>query len=378
MRRHAAQFGAGGGVRGRASGSYVEDTLVYASTIDPSIDDLNADYCYDPGYSNQPILLLQHGYTDVNSNIVAATRRRFAALGFCSLLVNMRGRGAGGTRDSSAREIHDILDAEDALLALVERLDPLRMAGSGYSGGGGNMFALGARAPDRHTVLVSHYGISSYSTWHGQYAPIQAQLESDVGGDPSEVPGSYSARESRAALPHQLALGGALGRPGPFLYMFHDEDDGAVPVEQSDAVRDALDDAGLGARFEYHRSTSLDSERYLHGYPEGSAGVKAAEAYWWKHARDSEAWVVPPRGRVLVNGAIVTRRFQVWLGSTGGTNPKTDADGGTLGAARVDYDVEAGTFDVLAISGAMKVRCEVGGDSVTDDLASGELLQLSL
>jgi pimeloyl-ACP methyl ester carboxylesterase len=346
------------GFGGAASGTVTTGSRTYASSIDAGIADLKAEYAYDTGFSRRPILVLMHGY----------------ARGFFVVVPGMRGRSsASGARDSSGREIQDVIDAvEDARAGFAAHVDPDRVAIAGYSGGGGNALAAIAKAPDYWTHVVSHFGPSDYgwrtTGWYYTDTGFQTDLTTDVGAAPGTQPGWWRSRNHADALAYQLAL--APRGFGARLSLYHDADDASVDVAQSDRVRDVLEAAGLEELLDYHRSTSLDSVRYLHGYPADSAGVLAAEADWTARALNAQAWKVPERGEVLVAGYLVTKRFQIWLGLTsGGANPKTDAAGGKVHVARVRYDTLAGTFDLLPLTGAVRYRIELGAVTATGDTA---------
>jgi dienelactone hydrolase len=363
------------GFGGAASGTVTTGSRTYASSVDAGIADLKAEFAYDTGFSRRPILVLMHGYAEDIAQVTAAHRARFASRGFFVVVPGMRGRSsASGARDSSGREIQDVIDAvEDARAGFAAHVDPDRVAIAGYSGGGGNALAALAKAPDYWTHVVSHFGPSDYgwrtdSGWYYTDAGFQADLTTDVGAAPGTQPGWWRSRNAADALGYQLALA-PRGR-GPRLSLYHDADDASVDVAQSDRVRDVLEASRLEELLDYHRSTSLDSVRYLHGYPGDSAGVLAAEADWTARALNAQAWKVPERGEVLVAGFLRTRRLKVWLGLTsGGANPKTDAAGGKVHVARVRYDTLAGTVDLLPLTGAVRYRIELGAATATGDTA---------
>lgn len=331
---------------GVATGSFITATIAFPSSQFPSdVTNHSCDIMYDLGFKRRVLLVLMHGYSETMTAITTATRQRFALLGFFVVVVDMRGRGTDtGSQDDSGREILDIADAVAKVRSLYPSLiHPSRNAICGWSGGGGNAEACLAKLPDLFTTFVSHYGISDYgydraTSWQVQNPSYAALIETHVGGTFAAVPNWYRARYHTEAMPFQLAPNVS---PGPRLYLFHDQDDVTVQVPLSDTVRDALNAVGLQDRFEYRRSLNTDAERYTHGYPDTQPGVLAAERYWTPRARNAEAWIIPPRGRVWVSGWIATKRFSLWFGDTvGGTHQ------GTKNAARVDYACgpNGGTF----------------------------------
>lgn len=376
------------GYFGDPTGSLATGTRTYASSIDAAITNLKAEYCYDPGLFGMPLLVLMHGYAEDMSALTASTRGRFASRGFFVLVPGMRGRnGAAGVRDASGRETHDIVDGVLDVLAdpvIGARIDPWRIDIAGYSGGAGNALAAIAKCPDLWNHATAHFGPSDYGfhptlAWYFTNPAFQASLTADVGASPSAQPGLWKTRDHVTALALQLELARrARGDASPLLTLYHDADDSAVSVLQSDRLVAELAAANLSGQVEYHRSTAASVTRYLHGYPDTSPGVLAAEEDWWRRAMDAPPWFAPENGRALVAGWLRLRRLgvSVWLGLTtaaGGSNPKTDASGGKVHVADLRYVMDSGSsgsFTVAPLTGPMRVRIEVGSSVVTQEISS--------
>lgn len=338
-----------------ATGIYVEDEFVYDSTIDTAQVDLPGKYCYDAGIAavagTLPVMVLLHSYSGGLPEMNDALCREFARKGFLVVAFQMRGRIDGfpdGSADDSVRELYDIYDG----LVHVQGLFPVLMGdrwnAHGWSGGGGNAFALAAKFPDFFTVYTSVSGISDYgydtsSGWWYQTQSHRAQLLTEAGsrittgGDKN-----YRSRNAVEAIPFQLAGGG-------YLYMFHDSADGDVPSVHDDRVYAGMVAKGLTNVTQY-LSHPGDPIRWLHGfiYPEQRWRIM-------RRALGMVSWIIPTEGEVRVIGYIKTKRFEIWLGS--GDNPRTTFPGGGIGhVAHVEYDTISRVYRVTPLTGTMHVQ----------------------
>lgn len=358
MPRAALYGGYDDALRGKATGTYEEEEIVGYDSRD-AVANLYYKACRDPGFTNQPILVVMHGFAEDAAAIAQTTMRRFASRGFLAVAVGMRGRnGADGSPDASGRELGDIVDAvSDARTRYAEFASQTKVYPDGYSGGGGNTYGLMAKFPDFFTGYTVHFGMSDYGAdptygWW-QTNGYDEAIEDMVGGDPSGAPAAYASREHAKAIPYVLAMSGSRK-----LTVLHDADDGAVNVVHSDRVRDLVADAGLSARMRYLRSESGDDLRYEHGYPEASPDLITAEAQWYRDALTARAWKVPPTGTLYVCGYVETKRFSVRLGQA-----EEEVDGRSH-AVLIDYvDTDEGlTIEVTPQSGDCYLRAGWRGE----------------
>lgn len=322
-----------------------------------AITDLNMRVCY-PGSRDDllPIVIIMHGYRENAADFVDVTLSRMATRGLFVAAVSMRGRdGYSGTRDDSAREIHDIHDALQHIRATkVGIVHQTWAAIVGYSGGGGNALAAACKFPDAWAMVVSHFGMSDYGYdttdgWHqnnGDPSTFQPILESSIGGTPAAVPNAYRARNAVEAI---------INYSGGHLYLYHDDADTSVPIVHSARIGAALL-AASRTNYTENYTDSGDATRWLHALPNGSAPIINTEAIWAANAvaMTHSVWTIPSSGTVQVIGYIVTKRFTIWLRSNGSTVYGRDA------VATVAYDTATDTYTVTPQTGAIDVTIAQG------------------
>jgi pimeloyl-ACP methyl ester carboxylesterase len=347
------------------SPAITQGAITYPSSIDAL--SLSADVVY-PSAINLPILVVMHGYTGLASDFTIDMRRRWCtSYGnvFC-IFPQMRGRGTSeGTRDSGGREIQDIVDAVDYVIAHYgTRVDPNQIHIVGYSGGGGNALSCVARYPDKFNSVASFFGISDYGYdgtdgWYQNVAAFQAQLVTDIGGTPVAVPDNYHSRASVLALTNYS--GGAL-------HLFHDALDATVNVAQSQRVAAAFTAAGL-TNCTYRESTTGGSPRWYHGLPVVGASLIEGETDFMPviAGKSQPEWIISSGGALNVAGWLDTKRFSLWLGD------------GTVEFGTVIYDIDTLTFTITAETGAftyaLKVKGQTPGANVTATINTVELTE---
>ncbi|MFA5379096.1 MAG: alpha/beta fold hydrolase [Dehalococcoidia bacterium] len=348
-----------------SSPAVVGGSITYPSSIDALL--LAADVAYPSGL-NLPILVVMHGYTGLTSDFTIDMRRRWCtSYGhiFC-IFPQMRGRGSSeGARDSGGREIQDIVDAVDYVIAHYgTRVDPTQVHIVGYSGGGGNALSCAARSPDRFNSVVSFFGISDYGYdgtdgWYQNVAAFQVQLATDIGGTPATVPDSYHSRASVLAVTNYL---------GGQLYLFHDALDATVNVAQSRRVAAEMMAAGL-TNCTYRESTTGASPRWYHGLPVVGASLIEGETDFMPAigSKARVAWIVPASGTLTVAGWLDTKRFSLWLGDS------------LAEFGAVTYDLTTLTFTITVDTGAfiytLKVKGQTPGANVTATINTVELTE---
>ena len=319
-----------------------------------TITDLYATYAYPAnhtGLSNLPILVVMHGY---GSGAFAASPilERMASYGVFAVAPGMRGRDvAGGTPDSGGRELYDIYDVlAHVRSTFASRVSTTRAGIVGYSGGGGNALGCAAKFPDAFEVVVSHFGMSDYGEW-------TSTSDAWVGGDVTEIPDAYATRAYRASVAQNFT--------GGHLWLYHDEDDVVVPVNNSTDVADAMATAGR-TNYEISITDSGDAVRWIHGNPFiGNSGEPniATEANWLSAlaAGTHTAWTVPTSGTVDVRGYIVTKRFEIWLGGTSRAAPGAGLDE----VASVTYDTTTHSYTIAPSTGPTDVHITEGSLSAS-------------
>lgn len=311
------------------------ETLRYASSAD-QIQPLQVDVALVADGRPKPVLVVMHGYGGNRGNMTADLKAH-AARGIVALAPDMRGAGGSAGRfDSGGLEIHDILDAVlEVLKKYPQETDPKNLNIVGYSGGGGNTIACMVRFPDLFHSYTSFFGISDYAAWHrsGGRKDCNSKMEAALGGPPDAKPEVYLARNF---IP---AAGNA--RCGSLHFCWDDQEKQCPPKMIEDFVA-AYRQAG-GTRAAVHVSKAGDKARWTHGYrPAG----EAADALFLPDvlAPKPKAPALPPTGRLVVPGFLVTRHFAVWIGDA--------KKGDVKGQVTVEYDVRGAQPVVKVIENA--------------------------
>lgn len=328
---------------GRAQGGGEEtrfERLTYRSSVDGTAP-LYADVAYRPGTGRKPVLLVMHGYIGTRKH-VTADLKQLAPKELFVIAPDMRGCGdSAGKWDSGGLDVHDIVDAARAALERwPEETDAGRVSVVGYSGGGGNAMSCAVRFPDFFSTCVSFFGISDYAEWHRSRtrADMMRRLEGALGGTPEAVPDRYVARNANAAAGNVLT-----GR----MHLFWDVEERNCPPKMVEEFVRQHHLAG-GNRVEAHISRPGDLARWRHGYRSGMDDLAKADAVFLPSVtRMVEGGLeLPKRGRLVVPGYLVTRRFSVWV------------EDGTRGVVTVEYDQrgEEVRVDVVENLGDWKVR----------------------
>ena len=307
--------------------------------------DLTMKLSYPAGGTNLPIVVVMHGFSQAVSDFDTPAFKRFARYGAFCAFVEMRGRGSSdGTPDVSAREIYDIVDAVTYIITTyADIVDADNINLVGYSGGGGNAYAVAAKFPDLFNTVTAFFGISDYGHdvtdgWYqnGATAGSKTSLETWIGDNPTNAPKSYHARA------HVL---GVTNYTGGYLWIFHDDQDTSVPIVNTTNVTDALDAAAL-TNYADSITTVASNPRWTHSLPIAGAAVIRAETTFMPVivAGTHAVWTIAASGTVTVLGYIVTKRFTIWLRATGGSTYGLDA------AATVAYNTTTDTYTITPLT----------------------------
>jgi pimeloyl-ACP methyl ester carboxylesterase len=343
-----------------SAGTTVAD-VSYASSIDALT--LYAKVAYPSG-SDLPVVAILHGFSQEVADFDTACYTRFANYGVFAVFVEMRGRGlSGGTEDSGGREIQDIYDAIQHVLATYPaETDAAQIHIVGYSGGGGNAYSALSRYPDTFNTGTSFFGISDYGHdvtdgWYqnGSNSSDQILMRAWIGDDPTTVPLNYHARANVLSITNFT---------GGHLWLFHDEDDSRVPIVNTTNIMAALDAVPL-TNYDESITDALDSPRWLHDLPNAGEPVIQAEPTFMSPiaAKTHAAWTIAASGTLKVLGYLDTKRFKLWLGD-GKSEFGTVVYNMTTRVFTITADTGAYTF-VLTLKGqtpSTEITATVNGD----------------
>lgn len=295
---------------GSALGTFTNASFRYYSSID-NISNLFAKVCYDNGLNNLPIYLLQSGFVEDAGDILQATMERVAAQGFFVLCCGLReGDTASGTRDAGARENYDIYNAVQYVRDVYKgRCHPQKISDVAYSGGAMGGFRRRLQFPDLFNEGVHFFGSGDYAydnpnAWYYTNASFQAAIEDQVGA-PGSFVNEYKARN--------VLLNNNISKSLVKMWIFHDDQDTSVDVSQSQNIVEALD-AGGNSNYDYNETTTTDSPRWTHGLPNGAVDIVDAESLFQASLKAATPISVPMSGTRPIQGYLVTRFFEIWLG----------------------------------------------------------------
>jgi len=326
------------GAAGQETHGLRTESFSYAGTVDGTTP-LWADAGYLADGKPKPLVAVMHGYSG-DRHAVALDVQELAAEGVFAVAPDMRGGESAGRFDSGGVEVCDIVDA---LLAAAARwpdeTDPTNLNVVGYSGGGGNALAAMVRFPDLFHVAVSFFGISDYGWWYRSSGrpDCNERMVAALGGTPEELPQVYAARNFTAAA-------GNNGRTR--LHLFWDEEERACPPGMTEEFLDVYRLAGHD-RATVHLSHRADGRRWRHNYRAGNRDLSAADPLFLADIRAAPGPLdLPPRGRLVVPGYLITRHFQVWV------------EDGQRGVATIEYDLtgEAPRVTVVENPFGLQVR----------------------
>lgn len=298
------------------------ETFDYASSAD-GVKPLKADAAMVRDGKKKPLVVVMHGYSG-SRKAVTPDLKQLAARGVVVIAPDMRGCGdSAGKWDSGGLDVHDILDA---VLAAIRKypneIDAKNLNVVGYSGGGGNAIACAVRFPDLFRNCVSFFGISDYGWWHQSKGrpDCNLRMEKALGGPPDALPEIYLARN---AIP-------AAGNPRGKLHFFWDEQEKACPPKMIEDFIGGYRYAGL-KNVAVHISKKSDPLRWIHGYRSSNHDLIKADDLFLPDilTKDAESPRLPAKGKLVVPGYLVARRFQVWI------------ENGQKGQVTVEYDLSA-------------------------------------
>lgn len=227
------------------------------------------------------------------------------------VLVDMRGRAfSTGSPDCNGLELYDVIDAcEYVKKHYAEYIsDPEVVYFKGGSGGGGNCYAILNKFPDYFAAAASMCGPSDYMEWYDDDPIGEFQDELEVWVGPRGEKGSFNeAYASRSGLyglenlytPLFIAHGNADNRV-PVSHMHHYLER-AKELEKDHLIGHyELDGVGKGD----HWTGASDDQMKKMG--EGVDGVIA---------NNTTPINIPRKGRLIVQGYVVTKHFSVFCDS---------------------------------------------------------------
>ncbi len=287
------------------------------------LSSLTGELRYPAGADNLPVVVVMHGYSGSAATIVPEMEW-LASQGVFAVGVDMRGRGGSpGHKDSGGLEILDIYDAVQYVLEVYgEQVDALNVNLWGYSGGGGNAFSCAVRFPECFNQIASFFGISDYGYWYrtSRYAD---RIAAQVGGTPGEVPWAYASRRALSAVGNN---------PLSKVHLFWDETESTCkPWMNEEYLRIAEELELANVVGHESKATQPQDERYIHGYRK-PGNRRAQETILLPEILSPEhrgELHLPDEGHLEVPGYVITRRFELWVGS------------GLDGAMSVDYHIES-------------------------------------
>ena len=284
------------------------------------------------------------------------------------LFVDMRGRnGSSGSQDGGGREVYDIADAVAWVLAnRASLVDATQIHFVGYSGGGANGLTMATRFPDLFNSIVAYFPISdygfitNYGWWWTNGVSDKNTLQTWIGGTPLTARGAYHARMTQGAVSN-YSQGS--------LKLYHDALDGTVPVWHTEQVRDYL------ALFDFDHvsvtiTTASDTLRALHANPDLNAQPRLAlfePAYISEiHAKALPELTVPASGRLIVQGWVTTKRFELWLDDGLDRVGVVEYDGLTFNIRTTDQPSCPWTLRVFGQTPSASVVATVNGEELTE------------
>lgn len=302
--------------------------LEYASTQDPSLK-LFAEF--EVPTEPRRILVRMHGWhgqvkQEHPDNVDAEVNAEWF-----TIRPEMRGRGdSTGKPDCNGWELQDAIDAvEFAKREFADRIaDPELITLQGGSGGGGNVYALVGKFPDTFCRAQADCGLSDYALWYrgDDMGEFRDELEGQgwIGGSPDDRPEAYASRGGLTTVENLLTP----------LIGFHGETDERCPVEQARLYAEKAKRLGKGNLLTYHELEGVGTRSHWGNITEEQTAFREKAGHdFLRH--DPKPIDIPVRGRFAIGGYVKTKRLEVILDSID-----------HVGA--VDYDLEAGRFDVSA------------------------------
>jgi pimeloyl-ACP methyl ester carboxylesterase len=328
--------------------------LEYPSTHDPDVHLFAKFSCLG---ATGVLLVKMHGWhgqvkSSSPDNISDSVTR-----GYFVIEPEMRGRGdSTGNPDCNGWELQDVVDSiAFARSHYHDRItSPNVVLLWGGSGGGGNAYALLGKFPDLFSAARITSGISDYALWYNDDAKGEFRDEMEgplpstspghkpwIGGNPKNNAEAYLSRGGLETVRNLLT---------PTL-IFHGETDIRVPSAQARLWVGAAHGQGHGALVTYHETAGVGDahNHFSHITADQRAFYAQTGAQFLATHRTPPQ--LPQRGSLVVAGYVKTARFEVTLDSI-------------AHVGRVDYDLDAGKFDVRAPSAksaVLRVR-SAGGE----------------
>lgn len=251
-----------------------------------------------------PILMLSHGW---HMSVKPPEKdSQNPNKNFLTVQVDMRGRKySTGKQDCNGYELYDFYDAYKYVLVHYQSFicDSDQVYYSGSSGGGGNGYALVGKFPDLFCSANIGCGISDYSEWYenDSIGEFRDEMLPWIGCTPSENPEAYGARSGITTIPNLITP----------VYITHGETDLRVPVTHA---RNFVTKAKAQEKEVYYLELQNVGDRNHWGKisSEQEAQKERFELSALSHKAPP---VLPVKGRLIVAGYVVTKKFTVFLDS---------------------------------------------------------------
>jgi pimeloyl-ACP methyl ester carboxylesterase len=251
-----------------------------------------------------PILLLSHGW---HQSVMPPKRDASSPYpDFLAVQVDMRGREySTGNPDCNGLELYDFYDT---YLYLTEHYrqyisDPKQVYYSGGSGGGGNGFAIIGKFPDLFCSAHIACGISDYAGWYenDETGEFRDEMIVWIGCAPERNPEAYRSRSGITTVENLLTPA----------YVVHGETDIRVPVTHSRKF------AGKAKKYkktvEYLELEHVGTREHWGRITPEQEKLKAELGK--RALRPHPVPELPPKGKLIVAGYIVTGHFSVFMDS---------------------------------------------------------------
>ena len=181
----------------------------------------------------RPLLVVLHSWSTSYENVAGIPYAQWAERrGWGLIQPDYRGPFDDPQATGSDLAVQDVMDAVD-FAQRNPNVDPDRVFGVGFSGGGMMVLLLAGRHPDRFAGLASWVPIDDLAAWYRYAAANEPRYAEEIaascGGDPTESASAYADCEHRSP---RTWLAAARQAKVP-IYLGHGIDDPIVPPDHA-------------------------------------------------------------------------------------------------------------------------------------------------